>query len=236
LNTEDLIAAQIDYYRARAASYDQEVERATELAPGYADAFRHEAAAIASWLAADPPRGHVLEIAAGSGNRTTGLLRSAERVTALDAAPEMLALLAAKHPDVETIEADVFSWQPPQRYDHIFMGYWITHVPAACWERFWSIVDDALAPDGRVWFMDNAHPDYANSHGPGDWPVAAGLRLDDRTEGEVQTRTLDDGRSFTMVKRFWWPGELTASLGRLGWLAEVDHTRFAFIYGTARRD
>ncbi len=38
-----------------------------------------------------------------------------------------------------------------------------------------------------------------------------------------------------MVKRFWWPGELTAELGKLGWLANVGHTDFAFIYGTARR-
>ena len=235
MDTDDLIAAQIEYYRARAGEYDGEVTRAAELTPGYMEVFQSEKAIIDDWLAADPPTGHVLEIAAGTGNRTAAVLRSAEQVTALDAAPEMLERLAAKHPDVETVEADVFGWQPPQRYDNVFMGYWLTHVPVARWEQFWSLVDAALVPGGRVWFIDNSHPDYANAHGPGDWPVAAGLRLDDRTDTEVQTRTVDDGRSFTMVKRFWWPGELTAELGRLGWLADVHHTTYALIYGTAER-
>ena len=235
MDIEELIAAQIEYYRARAAEYDGEVTRAAELTPGYLEAFQSEKAHIESWIDGNPPTGHVLEIAAGTGNRTGQLLRSADRVTALDAAPEMLERLRAKHSAVEVIEADVFRWEPPHRYDNIFFGYWLTHVPAARWEDFWSLVDRALVVDGRVWFMDNAHPEYANQHGPGDWPVAAGLRLDDRTDTEEQTRTLQDGRSFTMVKRFWWPDELVADLARLGWLADVHHSDFAFIYGTAHR-
>jgi len=235
VDPDDLIASQIEYYRARASQYDGELSREAELTPGFMEAFESEKAIIDDWLAADPPRGHVLEIAAGTGNRTTQLLRSAERVTALDAAPEMLEILRAKHPGVEVIEADVFSWQPPRRYDNVFMGYWLTHVPAARWVRFWSLVDSALAPGGRVWFMDNAHPSHTNANGPGDRPVAAGLRLDDRTDTEVQTRTIDDGSEWTLVKRFWLPDELTADLGRLGWKAEVRHTTFAFIYGTAQR-
>ena len=235
MDPDDLIAAQIEYYRARASQYDGELSREAELTPGFMEAFESDTAELNAWLSADPPTGHVLEIAAGTGNRTTQLLRSADRVTALDAAPEMLDLLRAKHPAVDVIEANVFEWQPPQRYDNVFMGYWFTHVPEARWEQFWSLVDSALAPGGRVWFMDNAHPDHANAHGPGDRPVAAGLRLDDRTDTEVQTRTIDDGSEWTLVKRFWWPDELTADLARLGWKAGVHNSEFAFIYGTAQR-
>ena len=235
MDTDELVAAQIAYYRARAGEYDGEVLRAIEEIPGYVDRFMSEKKQLEVWLEADPPTGHVLEIAAGSGNRTSQIVGSADRVTALDAAPEMLALLRAKHPTVETIQADVFSWEPAQRYDNIFFGYWISHVPAARWVAFWATVDQALAPGGRVWFMDNAHPDYADANGPGDWPVAAGLRVADRVDDEVQTRTLLDGSEWTMVKRFWWPDQLEAELADLGWHAEAGHTSFAFIHGIAER-
>lgn len=235
MDTDELVAAQIAYYRARAQEYDGEVTRAFEALPGYLERFVAEKAELEAWLEADPPTGHVLEIAAGSGNRTSQIVGFADRMTALDASPEMLDLLRAKHPSVETIEADIFSWEPPRRYDNIFFGYWISHIPHARWVVFWEMLDRALAPGGRVWFMDNAHPEYADANGPGDWPVAAGLRVADRVDDEVQTRTLSDGSEWTMVKRFWWPDQLGAELADLGWTATIEHTGFAFIYGVARR-
>lgn len=238
VDADELIAAQIAYYRARATQYDDEPRHSDndERRPEYLERLRGDVARLDAWLEADPPTGHVLELAAGSGNRTGLLLPAADRVTAVDAAPEMLDLLAAKHPGVARIRADIFSWEPPQRYDNIYFGYWLSHVPAARWDSFWDLVGRALVAGGRVWFMDNAHPDHAGENGPGDWPeVAEQRQIDGATESEVRTRTLRDGSEWTMVKRFWWPAELVADLRRLGWEAHVDHTDFAFIYGTARR-
>ena len=168
METDELIAAQVAYDRARAAQYDDEPRHADndQSRPEYLDRLRIDVAELDAWLAADPPTGHVLEIAAGSGNRTGRLLDTADRVTAVDAAPEMLDLLAAKHPEVHTIQADIFNWEPPRRYDNIYFGYWISHVPAARWNSFWDLVDRALVAGGRVWFMDNAHPDHAAANGP----------------------------------------------------------------------
>ena len=237
MDTDDLIASQIAYYRARAAEYDNWLEDRDEsdISAEFLERWEADDVAARAWLAADPPRGHVLEIAAGSGSWTGELLRTADRVTAVDAAPEMLALLSRKHDGVETITADVFAWEPAQRYDDIFFGFWLTHVPAARWEGFWDLVGRALVPGGRVFFVDNAHPDFANASGPGDWPEAVGERRSETAGPETRRRTLRDGSQWTMVKRFWRPGELTAELARLGWLASAAHTSFAFIYGTARR-
>jgi len=231
VDAEELVAAQIAYYRARATQYDHEPAHADddESRPEYLARLRHDIAELDAWLDADPPTGRVLELAAGSGNRTGRLLRAADGVTAVDAAPEMLDLLAAKHPGVERIQADIFSWKPPQRYDNIYFGYWISHVPEALWDSFWDLVDRALVAGGRVWFMDNAHPDHSNRQLTGE------RRIERPAESEVRTRRLRDGSEWTMVKRFWWPAELAADLGRLGWTAHIDHTDFAFIYGTARR-
>jgi demethylmenaquinone methyltransferase/2-methoxy-6-polyprenyl-1,4-benzoquinol methylase len=237
MDTPELIASQIAYYRARAAEYDDWFERRLEYDFGdeFVERWHAEVAILRAWLTADPPTGHVLEIAAGTGNWTGQLLEAADRVTAVDSSPEMLTLLTEKHAGVEQIVADIFSWEPPQRYDDLFCGFWISHVPEARWEKFWRLVDRALRPEARVWFIDNAHPEYAGANGPSGWSLAAKLRQVERAGGEITRRTLRDGSEWPMVKRFWRPGELVAELGRLGWRAEVRHTDFAFIYGVAQR-
>lgn len=235
MDIDELVAAQIGYYRARAAEYNNWLEDRPDITAEFLQRWDADDAAVRAWLAVDPPTGSVLEIAAGSGSWTGELLLAADQVTALDAAPEMLALLSEKHDVVETIATDIFAWEPNVRYDAIFFGFWLTHVPTARWEGFWSLVDRALAPGGRVYFVDNAHPDYANASGPGDWPEAAGERDSEAVGPETRRRRLRDGSQWTLVKRFWWPDELVAELGRLGWLATAGHTDFAFIYETAQR-
>ncbi len=237
MDTQALIASQIDYYRARAAEYDDWLERRHEfrLSDEFVDRWEADVAAVRGWLAADPPSGHVLEIASGSGNWTGQLLETASRVTAVDSSPEMMDLLARKHETVERLVADIFTWKPPRRFDNVFCGFWISHVPMARWEPFWSLVDRALRPGGRVWIIDNAHPDHASAHGPPDWPVAAKLRQIERAGDEVHQRTLRDGTRWAIVKRFWWPHELASALAEQGWHAQIDHSDFAFIRGIAHR-
>jgi trans-aconitate methyltransferase len=73
-------------------------------------------------------------------------------VTAVDAAPEMLALARQRVGDlpVEFIEADVFAWMPPRRYDTVFFAFWLTHVPLARFAAFWSMMGaDQATP--AVW-------------------------------------------------------------------------------------
>jgi len=237
MDTLELIASQISYYRARAAEYDDWFERRREyrISDNFAERWFADVAALRSWLTADPATGHVLEIAAGSGNWTGALLETADRVTAVDSSPEMLALLADKHDGVERIVADIFDWQPPQRYDNVFCGFWVSHVPSARWEPFWDLVDRALQPGGRVWIIDNAHPEHAGAYGPDDFSVAAKVRHVEREGNEIDKRTLRDGSEWTMVKRYWRPEELMARLGELGWVARIGHTDFAFLYGIVSR-
>lgn len=73
---------QITYYRRRADEYD---------ATSYRDLAKASAriAALAGQLC---PTGDLLEIACGTGNWTGPLAEHARTVTAIDAAPEMIAL------------------------------------------------------------------------------------------------------------------------------------------------
>ena len=203
---ERLLSEQRRYYSARAPEYDDWWFRRAR--------YRLDAEAAAGWFADVAeleaelerfgPRGDVLELAAGTGTWTRHLLRSADRITAVDAVPEVLELNRAKlGAAVEYVVADVFAWEPPRRFDVCFFGFWLSHVPSGRFETFWKLVERALKPDGRVFLVDNA--------GLGD------PRHTVSANGEVVRRSLSDGREFDIVKRFWTPAELEAELAALGW-------------------
>jgi SAM-dependent methyltransferase len=101
----------------------------------------------------------VLELACGPGVWTGQLLRWATDVTAVDGSPEMLAVAAARvgSDRVRFIQADLFGWRPDRRYDVVFIGFFLSHVPAERFAPFWSLVADALKPGGRVFFADDAY-------------------------------------------------------------------------------
>ena len=41
-------------------------------------------------------------------------------------------------------------------FDAVFFGFFLSHVPPSRFEPFWSVVEGLLAPDGRVFFVDEA--------------------------------------------------------------------------------
>ena len=100
---------------------------------------------LARALEAFRPTGRVLELACGPGVWTGQLLRHATEVTAVDASPEMLAAAAARADSdrVRFVRADLFDWVPDRRYDVVFFGFWLSHVPPERFDAFWSLVAPA---------------------------------------------------------------------------------------------
>lgn len=210
-----LLDDQIVYYRQRAPEYDATSFPADHPLTG-------EATRVAAMLRTLPRAEHALELAAGTGTWTRELVEIAARVTAVDASPEMLQINRAKvgSPKVEYVVADVFSFEPPRRYDLVFFGFWLSHVPLSRFDAFWDLVRRSLTPDGRVLFVDEGrHADWEE-----DW-IDASL-------GSVRRR-LRDGTRHRAVKVLWDAGELRARLDALGWEAEIRSTG-AFYWGSAR--
>ena len=222
-----LIADQIAYYRARAGEYDRsmlELGRYLSMGgrvagrPGDADG--QEVATLLEALEGMRPFETVLELACGTGWWTQWLAHRAEDVTAVDAAPEMLALNRerVKRPNVRYILADVFSWTPDRRFDLVFFAFWLSHIPRDRFAAFWQLVADALAPGGRVFFIDEL-----------DTPQARGLET--RLDEDAVLRQLEDGRQFRAVKVFYEPSELEAMLRTLRWNVEVRPAGERFYWG-----
>ncbi len=223
---ERVLAEQRRYYSARAPEYDDWwFRRARYTLDGEAaEGWFADVAELEAELERFAPRGDVLELAAGTGNWTRHLVRYADRVTAVDGAPEVLELNRAKLGEaVDYVLADVFAWEPPRAFDVCFFGFWLSHVPSGRVEAFWRLVERALKPGGRVFLVDNAHL------GDPRHTVSA--------SGEMVRRSLSDGREFEIVKRFWDPAELERELAALGWQLDAGATsngHFVFASGPRR--
>jgi trans-aconitate methyltransferase len=209
--TDPLLDEQIAYYRAIAPEYEQHA------IPGSG------AEELIAALEAFRPTGRVLELACGPGAWTEILLRHASSVTAIDAAPEMLARAKARVGEarVRFVNADLFTWRPSERYDVVFFGFWISHVPLDRFEAFWSMIAECLEPGGRVFFVDDAY-----------------RTPEELIEGESSStieRRLKDGTAFRAVKVPYRAPDLEARLEALGWKIEVRQTSGPFYWGAGSR-
>ena len=206
-----LLEEQVTYYRSLAPDY---LSQGLDL-PGGEE--------LSEAVAAFRPTGSVLELACGPGTWTSHLLPHATDVTALDASPEMLAIAAARVTDdrVRFVQADLFTWRPDRRYDAVFFGFWISHVPPEWFESFWALVDDCLADDGRVFFCDDAYrsPD----------------ELIEGPQSATILRRLPDGTTRRLLKVPHEPEALEQRLRWLGWNIMVYSTAGPFYWGTGGR-
>ena len=222
-----VLAEQVAYYRARAPEYDDWFHRRGAFDNGteWNGRWRAELDELAGALERARPGGDVLELACGTGLWTERLARHAAALTCVDASPEVLALnrQRMRGSRIRYVCADLFHWRPTARYDFVFFGFWLSHVPAGSFIPFWSLVASCLAPGGRVFFADNRLP-------PDGWRDAL-----PRARSARSRRRLADGREFEIVKIYHRPDDLEAHLRSLGWRAAVRGTATFFLHGTAVR-
>ncbi|MCY3778777.1 MAG: class I SAM-dependent methyltransferase [Chloroflexi bacterium] len=224
----DLLQHQIEYYRARAPEYDEWFYRLGRYDRGEAHTRQWEGEAwqVRDHLHSQSGFEHILEMAPGTGIWTSELISLGERVTALDASPEMIAINRAKlgSDRVDYHLTDLFEWRPQRRYDMVFFGFWLSHVPSTKLTPFLDTVHAALKPGGRLFIVDSLEPDLSSSR--------------TRTEnlnGHLQQRVLKDGRRYEIVKIYYEPARLSETLRHHGFDIEVQATESFFLYADGRR-
>src|SRR6202012_4213874 len=205
MTDEAVLTEQLDYYRARALEYDKWWNREGRFDRG-PEANPRRFAETSDRLG---PGGVVAVLACGTGLWTRHLVRYADALTAVDAAPEVLAINRARvgDPSVRYLEADLFEWVPEERYDACVFAFWLSHVPVDRFAAFWEMVAGALKPGGRALFIDSARTEQS---------TAADHVLPSDGD-DTMTRRLDDGREFQIVKRFYDPEGVERTLAGGGW-------------------
>ena len=187
------------YYRERAAEYDATVLSHNDTS---ADALAQELRALPPTIMARlAPCEQALELACGTGIWTRHLLAVAQRILAVDASPEMLALNRAKVADarVRYQLADLFAWEPEAPVDLALAALWFSHVPPNRLAPMLSAVRRAVRAGGQLCIVDE--PDTS----PARPPVSL-----DAHGAHLERRALRDGREFEIVKLYRSPQHLTA--------------------------
>jgi 2-polyprenyl-3-methyl-5-hydroxy-6-metoxy-1,4-benzoquinol methylase len=211
--TDEVLASQADYYRRRAGEYD---------VTAYGDVVA-AGARIARLVAEMQPTGTVVEIACGTGLWTEALGGVADTVTAIDAAPEAVAIARdrVRSNNVRFEVADVFSWTTGARFDVIFFAAWLSHVPMSRFEEFWQLLRGLLAEGGRVLFVDeHVEGRDKETYLPGG--------------DEIVERQLRDGSRYRIVKNFVDPERLGHRLRGIGWKNRIWRDGSDWVCGEAR--
>ena len=213
--TDDVLASQAAYYRRRAGEYD---------ATAYGD-LAAARARIARLVAEMQPSGSVLEIACGTGLWTEAFAPRVKSLTALDVAPEALAIARDRvtSSNVTFEVADIFSWNTSARFDVIFFSAWLSHVPSNRFDQFWQLLRGLLVDGGRVLFIDEHVDERAKE-----------TYLPD--DDEIVERELQDGTTYRIVKNFVDPDQLEGRLRDLGWMCNIrrDDDHWVWVCGEAR--
>jgi demethylmenaquinone methyltransferase/2-methoxy-6-polyprenyl-1,4-benzoquinol methylase len=223
-----LLADQIRYYEDRAPEYEDLWFRRGQhdRGPEFNQRWFQETAMVERAVDEIAPQGSVLEIGCGSGLWTRRLAPKATRYVALDSSPRMLDLNRERYgaPHVEYILADVFEWTTTERFDLVFLGFFVSHIPPELWESWWHRIATLLNPNGFAFLVDDAAGPNRPYSGDvvGDGPPHA------------HRRRLSGGREYTIVKVFHSPEEITEQLSRLGWRTDLSASGEHFLYGSAR--
>ena len=222
---EQLLTDQVSYYRARAGEYDEWFLRQGryDRGPQHRAAWFGEIAIVEAALAETVHGGEVLELACGTGLWTRHLAANNQRVVAVDASPEVIAINRdrLRAANVEYIVADLFAWTPVQTFDAVFFSFWLSHVPPSRFDAFWAKVQAAVKPGGRAFFIDSLREQSSTA-----------INHDALDDSGVVRRKLNDGREFSIVKVFHDPSTLERQLLDAGWEGWVRATGQFFLYGS----
>lgn len=174
-----------NYYAARAKEYDNiysKPERQNDLQE------------VRAWLTAALAGRTVLEIACGTGYWTQFYAPSAQRVVALDAANETLAIAAERvSPNVQLLQGDAFDLPAfDMSFDAAFAGFWWSHISRKDIIRFLTGLHGSLEPGAKIIILDNRFVPGSST------PIAE----QDAAGNTYQLRALQDGSRHRVLKNF----------------------------------
>jgi SAM-dependent methyltransferase len=188
-----------EYYRKRAREYD---------ALYAAAAWQPELPVLHDWLVAQVRGRTVLEVAAGTGYWTAVAASVAGAITATDINAEMLAIAAARNlgGHVALVQADC--WRLPRfstAFDVGMAHLWWSHVRKQDRGRFLSHLASRLRQRATLLMIDENHVE--------GFGMPIGRR--DAAGNSYQTRWLDSGERFEIVKNYPDDSELERCIGQI---------------------
>jgi demethylmenaquinone methyltransferase/2-methoxy-6-polyprenyl-1,4-benzoquinol methylase len=228
----EVLREQQRYYDERAEEYDDWFNRTGRYDRGElaTAAWFREIEEVRTALEQLPLDGvHLLELAPGTGIWTSLIAPRAKSLTIVDGSLAMVDVarrrLGSLWDSVAFIHQDLFDWEPASVFDGVLMCFWLSHVPRAGLSDFVEKISKATAQGGVVFFLDSRPEPQstANDH------------VLPKSDQELMTRRLDDGREFSIIKNFWDARFLEGQFDRHGITLKVTETASFFQFGVGVR-
>jgi ubiquinone/menaquinone biosynthesis C-methylase UbiE len=214
------------YYDERAEEYDDVYRGAGPAIRRYADKYQQNTAKVCE-IVAGFGRGHLIDVACGTGFWAPHYAPNCERFTFVDQSAGMLAeckkrieslgLTGASH----FIQGNVFEVTlEPAAYDCAMVGFLLSHFTQEQEDAFFQKLKAALKPAAQVMIIDSYWSERRKNGGR-------------RKEGE-QERILNDGRPFKIYKKYFEESAINEMLARHQFTCESLHVGDMFIATVAR--
>lgn len=184
-----------EYYSRRAPEYERMWYRDDPLR-------QQEQSSIIAVMSEVLQKKRVLEVACGTGYWTQFIASIAEKIVALDASEEMIALAREKKLDpgrVQFVRGDAYALELlPGSFNAALANFWFSHVPRARHGEFLNGLHKKLEPGASVFMADNVYV------------AGVGGELVERTGSDdtFKLRTLADGSTHEVLKNYFSFGQL----------------------------
>ena len=183
----------MEYYDERASEYD-ELYHGKYPGIDQPELYTEDVEAV-KVMARDFGRGHLIDVGCGTCFWLPYYGRNCSEITLVDQSRRMLGQCQKRIKELEThahvnfvkgnfMDVRFFS----KVYDASLVGFFISHLPDDSAPVFWKKLKRILKPNARLLWID------------GSWSET---RKKYRAKVGCQTRTLNDGRSFTIFKRYY---------------------------------
>lgn len=208
----------IKYYSKRAGEYEEIYHRS--------DPKRQkELTFIGEYIKKTFKNRYVLELACGTGYWTKYLLKSANKIVAIDASYEMLKITSkryASHSAINFILADAYD--PPVAFPPFtgaMANFWFSHIPKKRISAFLSTLHSRLAKRAFVLFVDDIYHEG----------IGGELVTEKGSPNIWKRRELMSGEKYEIIKNYYSKDQLLTLFSSYSQKAQVHFLTYYWLVG-----
>ncbi len=213
-----------EYYDERAPEYDAVYSGA---GPAYPEPklYQEDVKRI-NELVSSFGKKHLLDIACGTGFWLPHYAANCERISMLDQSQKMLeqakgrAISEGIVDKCRFIHGNFFEIDLDERYDSAIVGFLLSHLTEGDTHRFFSKLDSVLKSNSQLMLIDSS------------WSKTRQIY---REKEGFQKRKLDDGREFSIFKKYFESDELSQIVISRGFTVIHQYFGDAFLAIIAER-
>ncbi len=212
------------YYDERAEEYD-EIYRGKGHFTLDSRSYMEDVAKI-SEIVSKFGKGHLIDIACGTGFWLQSYYRNCSEITLIDQSEKMLkeckkriGNLGLMHP-VHFVHKDFLEIElEPSTFESAFVGFLLSHFVIEQEKIFFLKLKRILKLESQFMIVDSAWNDERKKY---------------RDKEGMQERKLNDGRMFTIYKRYFEKSDIDEMAEKYGFRVESFHAGKAFIAAVSR--